>query len=124
MKNSFALADFVPYLLNRAGVRIGLAFARDIEPLGVTLPMWRVMAALWESGDRRLGDIAARTSIGSVTPKGSISRAKASPILTPARLNNTERSLRVRNCFSLELLERSRSLAPADQLRKRCIGFA
>jgi DNA-binding MarR family transcriptional regulator len=60
MKNSFALADFVPYLLNRAGVRIGLAFARDIEPLGVTLPMWRVMAALW---DRRLGDIAARTSI-------------------------------------------------------------
>lgn len=63
MKNSFALADFVPYLLNRAGVRIGLAFARDIEPLGVTLPMWRVMAALWEKGDRRLGDIAARTSI-------------------------------------------------------------
>ena len=55
MKNSFALADFVPYLLNRAGVRIGLAFARDIEPLGVTLPMWRVMAALWESGDGRLG---------------------------------------------------------------------
>jgi hypothetical protein len=50
MKNSFALADFVPYLLNRAGVRIGLAFARDIEPLGVTLPLWRVMAALWEKG--------------------------------------------------------------------------
>jgi DNA-binding MarR family transcriptional regulator len=63
MKNSFSLADFVPYLLNRAGVRIGLAFARDIEPLGVTLPMWRVMVALWEDGDRRLGDIAERTSI-------------------------------------------------------------
>src|SRR5688500_11587001 len=63
MKHSFTLADFVPYLLNRAGVRIGLVFAREIEPLGVSLPMWRVMAALWEQDDQRLGDIAEHTSI-------------------------------------------------------------
>jgi DNA-binding MarR family transcriptional regulator len=63
MKNTFSLTDFVPYLLNRAGVKIGLAFARDIEPLVVTLPMWRVMVVLWEDGDQRLGDIAERTSI-------------------------------------------------------------
>lgn len=63
MKDIFALADFLPYLLNRAGVKIGLSFARDIEPLGVTLPMWRVMVALWESGDQRLGNLAERTSI-------------------------------------------------------------
>lgn len=63
MKNSFALADFIPYLLNRAGVKIGLSFARDISSLGVTLPMWRVMVALWEGGDQRLGDLAEKTSI-------------------------------------------------------------
>lgn len=63
MKDAFALAEFLPYLLNRAGVKIGLAFARDIEPLNVTLPMWRVMVALWESGDQRLGELAERTSI-------------------------------------------------------------
>lgn len=63
MKNKLALADFVPYLLNRAGVKIGLSFARDISSLNVTLPMWRVMAALWESGDQRLGELAERTSI-------------------------------------------------------------
>jgi DNA-binding MarR family transcriptional regulator len=63
MKHSFTLADFVPYLLNRAGVRIGLVFAREIEPLGMSLPMWRVMAALWENDDQRLGDIAEHTSI-------------------------------------------------------------
>jgi DNA-binding MarR family transcriptional regulator len=67
MKNSFALADFVPYLLNRAGVRIGLAFGRDIQPLGLTLPMWRVMVVLWESDNQRLGDIAERTSIDMST---------------------------------------------------------
>jgi len=63
MKHSFTLADFVPYLLNRAGVRIGVVFAREIEPLGVSLPMWRVMAVLWENDDQRLGDIAEHTSI-------------------------------------------------------------
>jgi len=63
MSKTLALADFLPYLLNRAGVKIGLAFNRDIAALNVTLPMWRVMAALWESGDQRLGDLAERTSI-------------------------------------------------------------
>jgi DNA-binding MarR family transcriptional regulator len=63
MKYTLVLAEFLPYLLNRAGVKIGLSFSRDIEPFGMTLPMWRVMVALWESGDQRLGDLAERTSI-------------------------------------------------------------
>jgi MarR family transcriptional regulator, organic hydroperoxide resistance regulator len=63
MKRIFTLADFVPYLLNRAGVQVGLEFARAVAPLGVTVPMWRVMALLWESGDQRLGEIAEGTSI-------------------------------------------------------------
>ncbi len=63
MTEPFALAEFLPYLLNRAGVKIGLSFSRDIAPLNVTLPMWRVMAALWENGDQRLSELADRTSI-------------------------------------------------------------
>ena len=63
MPKPFVLDDFLPYLLNRAGVKIGQSFARDIAPLGVTLPMWRVMVALWQNGDQRLGDLAERTSI-------------------------------------------------------------
>jgi MarR family transcriptional regulator, organic hydroperoxide resistance regulator len=63
MKNNFVLADSVSYLLNRAGGRVGLIFARDIQLLGVTLPMWRVMIVLWENDGQRLGDIAERTSI-------------------------------------------------------------
>lgn len=63
MKNALVLAEFLPYLLNRAGVRIGLAFARDIERMKVTLPMWRVMIVLRESGDQRLLELAEHTSI-------------------------------------------------------------
>jgi DNA-binding MarR family transcriptional regulator len=57
------LQDFLPYLLNRAGVHMGSMFAKDIEPLGITLPMWRVMIELWYRGDFRLGELAARTDI-------------------------------------------------------------
>jgi DNA-binding MarR family transcriptional regulator len=63
MKKHLALADFLPYLLNRAGVKIGLSFARDIAAMNVTLPMWRVMAVLWEKDDQRLGELADLTSI-------------------------------------------------------------
>jgi DNA-binding MarR family transcriptional regulator len=63
MSRKLDLQDFLPYLLNRAGLRVGLMFSRDIEPFGVTLPMWRVMVELWHHGDHRLGELSERTSI-------------------------------------------------------------
>jgi MarR family transcriptional regulator, organic hydroperoxide resistance regulator len=63
MSRKLVLQDFLPYLLNRAGLRIGLMFSRDIEPFGVTLPMWRVMIELWRNGEHRLGELSERTSI-------------------------------------------------------------
>jgi DNA-binding MarR family transcriptional regulator len=63
MSRKLALQDFLPYLLNRAGLRIGLMFSRDIEDYDVTLPMWRVMLELWHNGDHRLGELSERTSI-------------------------------------------------------------
>lgn len=63
MSRRLILQDFLPYLLNRAGMKIGLMFSRDVEPYGVTLPMWRVLIELWHKGDHRLGELADRTSI-------------------------------------------------------------
>jgi DNA-binding MarR family transcriptional regulator len=63
LRDSFILSEFLPYLLNRAGVRIGLSFGKDIAHTGVTLPMWRVLVALWQNGDQRLGELSERTSI-------------------------------------------------------------
>lgn len=63
MSRKLMLQDFLPYLLNRAGLRIGLMFSRDIEPFGITLPMWRVMIELWRGGDHRLGELSEHTSI-------------------------------------------------------------
>ena len=63
MSRKLNLQDFLPYLLNRAGLRIGVMFSRDVEDFDVTLPMWRVLLELWHNGDHRLGELAERTSI-------------------------------------------------------------
>lgn len=67
MPRKLILQDFLPYLLNRAGLRVGLMFSRDIEPFGVTLPMWRVLVELWHNGEHRLGELSERTSIDMST---------------------------------------------------------
>jgi DNA-binding MarR family transcriptional regulator len=63
MSRKLNLQEFLPYLLNRAGLRVGLMFSRDIEAFDVTLPMWRVLIELWYNGDHRLGELSERTSI-------------------------------------------------------------
>jgi len=63
MSRKLNLQDFLPYLLNRAGLRVGVMFSRDIENYDVTLPMWRVLLELWHRGDHRLGELSERTSI-------------------------------------------------------------
>src|SRR4029450_11288849 len=57
------LESYLPYLLNRAGARIAAAFGEEMRPLGATLQMWRVLAALRERDGRRMGDLSETTSI-------------------------------------------------------------
>ena len=57
------LDSYLPYLLNRAGARIAAAFSEEVRPLGATLQMWRVLAALREGEGRRMGDLSETTSI-------------------------------------------------------------
>ena len=81
----YRLTDSFPYLLNRVGVRMGELFERRVEPYGVTLPMYRVLAALCETGDQRLGDLSAMTTVpmstlsrlvGEMKRKGLVSRRR------------------------------------------------
>ena len=70
----YRLSDAFPYLLNRVGVRMGELFSRRLEPYGVTLPMYRVMATLWEKGNQRLGELSEVTSIELSTLSASSER--------------------------------------------------
>lgn len=80
------LDSYLPYLLNRAGHRIATAFGEEVRPLGATLQMWRVLAALRERDGRRMGDLSATTSIevstltrlvDTMEAKGLVARRRA-----------------------------------------------
>ncbi|MEE4014813.1 MarR family transcriptional regulator [Roseibium sp. FZY0029] len=59
----YRFTDSVPYLLNRAGVALGERFTRRIASYGVTLPMYRVLAVLRQSGTKTLGDLSELVSV-------------------------------------------------------------
>lgn len=59
----FDITDYLPYLLNRAGSRIATAFTDAIRDRDISLPMWRVLAALHHSDGQRIGALAEATSI-------------------------------------------------------------
>jgi DNA-binding MarR family transcriptional regulator len=62
--SAFDLSDYLPYLLNRAGSRIATAFTSEVRGHGITLPMWRAMAALYDHGEGvRVSWLSERTSI-------------------------------------------------------------
>lgn len=61
--SSYSLENALPYLLNRAGVRIGDAFSSELARFNITLPMWRVLASLLHEDGQRMTQLADHTSI-------------------------------------------------------------
>jgi DNA-binding MarR family transcriptional regulator len=103
---SYRLSTSFPYLLNRAGALIAEQFTLRLEPFGLTVPMYRVLASLRDRPDQRLTDLAEMTTIeistlsrliGTLTRKGLISRK---------RLNGDGRAV------SIALTARGQTLVP------------
>jgi MarR family transcriptional regulator, organic hydroperoxide resistance regulator len=94
-KPLYRLTESLPYLLNRVGVRMGELFSRRIAGYGVTLPMYRVMAALWEQGDQRLGDLAHMTSIEMSTLSRLVGTMKRKGLVSRRRLEDNARTVAI-----------------------------
>jgi DNA-binding MarR family transcriptional regulator len=94
-KALYRLSNSFPYLLNRVGVRMGELFSRRIAPLDVTLPMYRVMAALWENGDQRLSDLATVTTIEISTLSRLIGDMKRRGLVSRSRLEDNGRTVAI-----------------------------
>jgi DNA-binding MarR family transcriptional regulator len=61
--SDFDLTKYLPYLVNRTGVRIASAFSEELRTHAITLQMWRVLAALDHEDGQRISDLAALISI-------------------------------------------------------------
>jgi MarR family transcriptional regulator, organic hydroperoxide resistance regulator len=101
----YRLTKSFPYLLNRVGVRMGELFVRRIAPYDVTLPMYRVLASLWETGDRRLGDLAAATTVEVSTLSRLIGEMKHKGLVSRRRCEDNERTV------AINLTAKGRALA-------------
>src|ERR1043165_2587895 len=52
----------IPYLLARAGMRMGQAFSKELKPFNLSLTEWRVCVALQHKAQQRLSELAAHTA--------------------------------------------------------------
>ncbi len=100
----YRLTEAFPYLVNRVGVRVGEVFSRRLAEHDVTLPMYRVMAALREQGDQRLGDLAATTTVELTTLSRLIG------IMVSRRLVSRTRPASNGRAVEINLTERGRAL--------------
>lgn len=53
------LEKAIPFMLARAGARMGNAFAKALKPFGISLSEWRVCASLQHSPNQALSELAA-----------------------------------------------------------------
>jgi DNA-binding MarR family transcriptional regulator len=112
----YRLSNSFPYLLNRVGVRMGELFSRRIAPFGVSLPMYRVMAALWEKGDQRLSDLASVTTTEISTLSRLIGEMKRKGLVTRSRLEDNGRTV------AINLTSKGRALV--EELMPIAVHFA
>jgi DNA-binding MarR family transcriptional regulator len=103
--SAYRLSNSFPYLVNRVGVRIGEMFSRHLAPYDVTLPMYRVLASLWELQNQRLRDLGEMTSIELSTLSRLISAMHRKGLVSRARVAGNERTV------SINLTPKGRALA-------------
>jgi DNA-binding MarR family transcriptional regulator len=74
---------------------MGELFSRRIAPYDVTLPMYRVMAALWENGDQRLSDLSTVTTTEISTLSRLVGEMKRKGLVTRTRLEDNGRTVAI-----------------------------
>ena len=101
---AYELTKSFPYALNRVGVRMGELFSRRLAAYGLTLPMYRVLAALRQRAPQRLGELGEIVSVEPSTLSrliGTMSRAR---LVTRARPEENARTV------AIELTAKGRAL--------------
>ncbi|SDN73577.1 MarR family winged helix-turn-helix transcriptional regulator [Afipia sp. GAS231] len=92
----YRLSNSLPYLLARVGIRMGDLFVRVVKKEGLTLPMYRVLAALAEQEQPlRLVELSALTSADLSTLSRLVADMHKAGFVSRERPANDQRSLQV-----------------------------
>lgn len=91
----YKLTTSMPYLLARLGVRMGSLFSQRIAAYDLTLPMYRVLAALSERPDQQLGELSAMTTVELSTMSRLIGTMAARDLVSRHRPPGNERTVQI-----------------------------
>ncbi|HMN72552.1 MAG TPA: MarR family transcriptional regulator [Rhodoblastus sp.] len=89
----FDLARFLPFHINRTGARLAAAFGDELARSDLTVPMWRVLAALWHGGEQKAGDLMVATSIEQSTLSRLVTAMEKRGLLTRRRSESDARTV-------------------------------
>lgn len=95
MTSKLDLDDYLPYLLNRAGAKIADAFGKVTRQHGISLQMWRVLAALNQQDGQSVGSLAATTSIETSTLSRLLDQMQKKRLLLRQRDSDDQRSVTI-----------------------------
>lgn len=86
------LSEYLPYLINRIGSALVERMQEELTPHGLSIAMWRVLAALSDTGKQRQIDIAGMTTIDVSTMSRLVSRLIKMGLVSRVRsdINNRE----------------------------------
>jgi DNA-binding MarR family transcriptional regulator len=93
--SGFDLQAYLPYLINRTGVRISDQFGVELRRFDLTIAMWRVLASLWHDGAMRLSDLSDSTSIEVSTLSRQITGMQQRGLVTRTRATDDARAVDV-----------------------------
>jgi len=110
---SFALGDYLPYLVNRIGARLAEGFSTELVPHGVSLQEWRVLAALWPDHTRSQIELAALTTIETSTLSRLLAAMERRGLVQRTRSRDDARVVGV--AASAKGRETTRSILPLAQ---------
>ena len=94
-EQNLVLLDFLPYLINRAGIKTGQSFAQDLQRFGLTLTDWRILIALSQSNNQRLLELAEIVVTDVSTLSRQVVALQRAGLVLRKRDRNDGRALRL-----------------------------
>jgi DNA-binding MarR family transcriptional regulator len=93
-RNHLNLGNYLPYLINRVGFALVESFTADaLTSNGLSIAMWRVLAALSNNGEQRQVDLVEMTSIDASTMSRLVSRLVRAGLVTRSRSATSNREV-------------------------------
>jgi MarR family transcriptional regulator, organic hydroperoxide resistance regulator len=87
------LGNYLPYLINRVGFALVASFTQALAPHGLSIDMWRVLAALSNNGGQRQVDLSAMTSIDASTMSRLVTRLVRTGLVARSRSETSSREV-------------------------------